>query len=158
MIRSEIRPLAVVPRYFDIAASLRPRTDGGTGFLGEVDDAASPLAGMSAVGSDLASTAHELGRAAWAVLHEPVIREAADVDPDTLAGVRIHLTVLHELAATDLGGSTNTGAGRPAGDPARPVPTELPPGRGGLSLVSAGTHTGRGTSFSPRSQTERNLP
>jgi hypothetical protein len=122
MVRSGIGPLAVVPRYFDIAVSLRPRTDGETGFLGEVDDAASPLAGVSAAGLDPASTVDELARTAWAVLHEPVIRQAAEVDPDRLAGVRLHLTVLHELAAADLGGPTNSGAGRPTGGSAATHP------------------------------------
>jgi hypothetical protein len=142
MARSGIHPLAVVPRYFDIAAALRLRTDGEAGFLAEVDDVASPLAGLSAAGPDLESARAALARTAWAALHESVMRRTAGVDLDTLAGVRLHLTTVHEVPAAVLSVPTDTDSGRPAGDSTVVHPGELPPGRGGLSLVSAGAHPG----------------
>jgi hypothetical protein len=147
--------LAVVPRYFDIAAALRLRTDGEAGFLAEVDDVASPLAGLSATGPDLESARDALARAAWAALHEPVMRPVAGVDLDMLAGVRLHLTTLHEVPAAVLSVPTDTASGQPAGDSPVAHPGQLPPGRGGLSLVSAGAHTGQASRSHPVVEVER---
>jgi hypothetical protein len=94
--------IAVVPRYFEVTASLRPRLDGQPGFLGEVDDPSSPIAGVSAFGLDSDTTRHRLLQAAWTALHDPDVRWMTGLDVGTLAGVRLHLTSHHEVAAAEL--------------------------------------------------------
>jgi hypothetical protein len=93
---------AAGPRYFDVAASLCPRSDGEPGFFGEVDDHDSPIAGVSAVGPDPDSTRRWLLRAAWNALRDPQIRWATGLDVDALAGLRLHLTTHHEIEAAEL--------------------------------------------------------
>jgi hypothetical protein len=88
--------------YFDIAASIFPRSDGQPGFFAEIDDPANPIAGVSAVGPDMASTRDLLLKAAWSALQDPCIRWMTGLDGGVLAGVRLRLTSHHRVSATDL--------------------------------------------------------
>jgi hypothetical protein len=88
--------------YFDIAASIFPRSDGQPGFFAEIDDPANPIAGVSAVGFDMASTLDLLLQAAWSALQDPAVCWVTGIDVTAIAGVRLRITSQYEVAAADL--------------------------------------------------------
>jgi hypothetical protein len=99
---SDGHPPVLKDPYFDVAASILPRGDGQPGFFAEIDDPANPIAGVSAVGSDMESTLDLLLHAAWSALHDPSVCWVSGTDVTAIAGVRLHITSHYEVAAADL--------------------------------------------------------